>query len=63
MRKVERYRREREMIPTQWKVEDLSGDEYECMKMKRLSQYGDSAGIQVTEERRATPALGVWAGY
>lgn len=30
-----------------WK--GLSGDEYECMKMKCLSQYRDSAGTQVTE--------------
>lgn len=38
--------------------EKLSGDEYECMKMKCLSQYGDSAGTQVTEECSATPTLG-----
>lgn len=56
MRKAET---EREMYPrdhASWK--GLSGDEYECMKMKCLSQYGDSAGTQVTEECSATPTLG-----
>lgn len=39
-----------------WK--GFSGDEYECMTMKCLSQYRDSAGTQVTEECSATPTLG-----
>lgn len=40
------------------RLEGLSGDEYECMKMKCLSQYGDSAGTQVTEECSSTLTLG-----
>lgn len=54
-----RYIGERERFPREhgsWK--GLSGDEYECMKMKCLSQYGDSAGTQVTEECSATRTLG-----
>lgn len=56
----EQERQEREMFPRHnrsW--EGLSGDEYECLKMKCLSQYGDSAGTQVTEECSATPTLRV----
>lgn len=41
--------------PTTGADKDLSGDEYECMKMKGLSQYGDSAGTYVTEERSVYP--------
>lgn len=44
-----------------WK--GLSADEYECMKMKYLSQYGDNAGAQVTEECSATPTLRGETGY
>lgn len=54
-----RHGEKRKMFPREqrsWK--GLSGDEYECMKMKCLSQYGDSAGTQVTEECSATPTLG-----
>lgn len=40
---------QREMAAFSWgSWQALPTDEYECMKMKRPSQYGDSAGTQVT---------------
>lgn len=50
--------RERESFMEHGRDTALSGDEYECMKMKRLSQYGDSAGTSLTEECSATPPGG-----
>lgn len=42
-----------------WK--GFSGDEYECLKTKCLSQYRDSAGTQAREESSTTPTQGgVW---
>lgn len=41
--------RQKEMAALCWgSWQALPTDEYECMKMKRLSQYRDSAGAQVT---------------
>lgn len=40
---------QKEMAALSWgSWQALPTDEYECMKMKRLSQYRDSAGTQVT---------------